>query len=385
MSALVAACGGSSAGSSNGAAKDPLKVLYVAGITGLLAPSAKGVERGMKAAIADINSRGGVNGRMIESVTKDNQSDATRGLTLVQQEINGSDLPDMIIPGISSNEALALAPLLSREKRVGMGASSSGALNDPVKFPYYFSQVAMQTDILAAIAEHIQKAGGKSVAVVIPNDGLGEAISKGLGKEFNERGIKTKESRFAPDGVDYTASFAEALASKPDFIYTDGSGAQVPHVLDSRIKAKAETIPTIVGVAMGSQPLLELTKGTRGMENINLVLAPGAIWKEPASQSPEFKRFYEGITKQGPLEVPVTTYGSGWEIIKLFAEGVKNIKGNFSQEALKASLESLPASASEDRVMYSHLWTAKSHQIDAQPEELTISGVKEFRDFQFVI
>ncbi|MCW2748086.1 MAG: hypothetical protein JWP10_1228, partial [Nocardioidaceae bacterium] len=78
--ALTAACSGSD---SQGAdtTKKPLQIFMSAGVTGLLAPSQKAVERGVRAKIETLNAAGGINGRKVELTVRDNQSDPTRGVT----------------------------------------------------------------------------------------------------------------------------------------------------------------------------------------------------------------------------------------------------------------------------------------------------------------
>lgn len=378
---VLTGCGNSDSADDTDA---PLQVLYVSGITGLLSPSATGVERGIKAAIDDLNENGGVRGRQVALVTKDNQSDPTRGVTLVQESLNSDTKPDVVIPGVSTNEALAVAPLLDRNGILGVGASSSAQLNDPAKFPYYFSVSALQEDVLAAVADFVAKDGAKKVAVVSPDDGLGDAVGDVLQTEFESVGVTSTDSRFKSDAVDYSGAFAKALESDPDWIFVEGAGAQVGHILSSRLKAGAEKVPTIAGVTMGSQPLLDLTKGTKQMENLNLVLQPAQVFRDEDERSDEFTSFISRIKEQGGIDVSLSTYAAGWEAIKIWAAGMENVDGDLTIENVRKAFESLP-SPDKDRIQYTNMFTPDNHYVDAQPDEFTIAEPVELVDGMFVV
>ncbi|MEU0465309.1 ABC transporter substrate-binding protein [Amycolatopsis sp. NPDC006131] len=380
--ALLAAtaCGSQSAGRGGDA---PLRILYVSGITGLLAPASKAVQRGMTAAIESVNASGGVRGRKLELTIEDNQSDATRGLTLIQQALTGDQPPDLIVPGVSSSECLAVAPLLTRQKQVGIGVSSTSELNDPQRFPYYFSQAASQKAPLEAVAAHVKDAGGRTLALVVPNDGLGESISDNLDATLGQAGITYSVERFAADGVDYSAAFAAAVSKNPDFIFADASAAQVPYLLESRIKAGAGRIPLIGGTSIAVQPVLDLAKGTDQLQNFQLVLGPGSVHKPPAEASEAFKEFYDKVSAQGGLEVPLNTYGYGWDVIQTFAAAARATDGELTQEALKDALEHL--GQVPQLVGFTRLYSTTTHQVSPAAGDITIATPVEKNGGQYVV
>ncbi|MCW2747846.1 MAG: hypothetical protein JWP10_988, partial [Nocardioidaceae bacterium] len=368
--------GGSDGG---GSSEKPYQVLYSSGITGLLAPSAKGVERGIKAKIDTLNAAGGINGRKVELTTVDNQSDPTRGVTLVQKAIGSSKKPDLVIPGVSSNEALAIAPLLARNKIVGVGPASNAVLNDIKKYPYFYSQSAKQQSILAAVATQLKEKGGVTkVALIAPNDALGDALGAPFKDEMGKVGIKTTDTRFASDAVDITPAFQKAMEGNPDVIYMDAAGTQAAAVLSSRVKAGAEDIPAIAGVVLGSQPLLTLAKGTDQMKNVNLVMLPTQQYIPPADRSEVFNEFFKAVSAQGAFEVPLSTYSAGWESVALWADAVASIDGDVTEEKINKAMQAIPTSA--PRLMFKVTFTPTNNFLAPTPDEFTIgqpTGVKD--------
>lgn len=383
LALALSACGGddSAEADSNG----PIRILSVTGYTGLLASPANAVKRGMEAAIDDVNASGGVNGRELELTIDDNGSDAQRGLTLIQKAIDSGETPDLIIPGVSSAEALAVAPLLSRQSVVGLGATSSSELNDPSKFPYYFSQSSSQESKLAVIADYLSGEGVDKVAVVVAADAMGEAVTDALESSFDEAGIEFEFFDFTADAVDLSPQFSAAKDYEPDMIYMDGAGGQVAQLLAGRVKAGAEDIPTLGGSSMPLLPVLELTKGTDQLENVVFAFEPGSVWVDPAERTDAFNSFQKAVTGQGELEMPLSIYGFGWDIVHTFVAALENIDGDLTQEALKESLEDLPDNATENLVLYKTLFSSDSHQVQPAEGDILVGRPIEQRDGQYVI
>jgi branched-chain amino acid transport system substrate-binding protein len=60
------------------AAKEPIMIGYLPALTGPSSSTGVGINRGIQLAIQEINAAGGIDGRQIELITRDTQSDPTR-------------------------------------------------------------------------------------------------------------------------------------------------------------------------------------------------------------------------------------------------------------------------------------------------------------------
>jgi ABC-type branched-subunit amino acid transport system substrate-binding protein len=119
---------------------------------------------------------GGVNGHKLVLTTDNDQSNPTTAASLLLSALSGSSPPDDVIPGISSNEGLAMAPLLTRYKVVGLGSASDASLDNPAKYPYFFSQSTLANTVTADGATWIATHPGvKKVVLITSNDALGQA------------------------------------------------------------------------------------------------------------------------------------------------------------------------------------------------------------------
>ncbi|MCU1345314.1 MAG: hypothetical protein JWL70_1580 [Acidimicrobiia bacterium] len=362
----------------------PYHVVFVSALTGTLSTSGLAAQRGAQAYVDYLNDNGGLMGRKVEMTSKDDQTDPQAAVSAVQSIIDSGTKPDLVVAGVSSNEGLAMAPLFTRNKIIGIGESSSAVLNDPVKYPYYFSGSALQKDVLGAAVAYILKQGSaKNVSLVLPNDALGDAEATAIKASFASSTVKVSDNRFAGDSVDLSPTFQKALDSKPDWIFTDGAGGQVAHILEARTKAGAEKVPTVAGVVMASQPLLKLA-GPHQLDNVKVALLPTQKFVEPANRGPMFTELLKRVNAQGPLGTVLYTYEAGWDMVNLWAMGVKNANGDTDPDKLKASLENLPPSTDPQFPLYKKTYTATSHFPNAQPSEVDFAELVESKEGMLV-
>ena len=334
---LASACGNDDSASSD---DEPFEILFVTGITGVYAPAADAVGRGIQAKVDAINEAGGIHGRKLKLTVKDNQSDPTRGATIIQEALSGDDVPDLVVPGVSTNEAMAASPLLARNKVVGISPISSRDHVDPEKFPYTFSQSTLQEWSVDAGIEYVSRQGDvDSIGVVIPDDAVGDAAEKSIELALKDRDIEAKVVRFKTDSLDYTTAFQKALADEPDWLVMEGSGAQVASLLTSRTKASGEKVPTLVGIAASTQSLVDLAKGNE-LENLHATLSPMSAFIDEQDRGPQFTDFLERIKESGSIDINLSSYAAGWDFVSLWATAVESIDGEITGPAIKEALES---------------------------------------------
>src|ERR1700686_798640 len=60
------------------AASEPIRIGYLPALTGPSSSTGIGINRGIQLAVQEINAAGGVNGRQLELITRDTQSEPTK-------------------------------------------------------------------------------------------------------------------------------------------------------------------------------------------------------------------------------------------------------------------------------------------------------------------
>lgn len=372
---VLAGCSSSSSsGSSGAAAKDaPYHILAIYGMTGDLESAAVAVNRGAEAAVEYFNSQGGVDGHKLVLTTENDQSNPTTAASLLLSALSGSSPPNDVIPGISSNEGLAMAPLLTRYKVVGLGSASDASLDNPAKYPYFFSQSTLGSTVVADGATWIATHPGvKKVAIITSNDALGQTDVPTLQATLKAKGISSVVELFDPTATDYTSTFQAAAAARPDWVWMDGAGAEVPIMLSSRVKANLGNVPTVIGNVASSGPLLTYAKGTNQLANTYATLGPMGAVVPTSQQGPQFKAMLQLVNKQGPLAAPLFVYATGWDYINYFVLGVENLKGKpLTGPNLANSLQNLPTSTDPQFPMYRPTFSAQTHNPQTQPSSFT--------------
>ena len=107
-------------------AADPIKIGHVAALSGGSAQSGEAITRGLIVAIDEINAQGGLlGGRKLELVQRDDESTPPKGLTAARELISREKVA-VIFGGIDSPVALAMVPILNKEKVPHMAVWAAG-------------------------------------------------------------------------------------------------------------------------------------------------------------------------------------------------------------------------------------------------------------------
>src|SRR6201989_2861692 len=157
------------------AAKDPIPVGYLPALTGPSSSTGIGITRGIQLAVQEINAAGGIDGRQIELITRDTQSDPTKAVNAAAELTRGQKVSVVFGP-VNSGESLAVVPLLARTKTPQIHPCWVDALTDPVKYPMCFRNAPTNQQIGAAANRYVVEVlKCKKVAVISDTTGYGTA------------------------------------------------------------------------------------------------------------------------------------------------------------------------------------------------------------------
>ncbi|MEO3789105.1 ABC transporter substrate-binding protein [Nonomuraea sp. B10E15] len=157
----VAACGGSGGGGDGPGAQDPIKVGLIVSLTGNYTPLGSEDKKAVELAVEQVNAQGGLLGRTVELVTRDDKTAPDQGIVAYNQ-IKGEI--DALIGPVFSNSALAIEPLAQRDKMPYLSLAPTQEQVEPIK-PYIFVTPALSSMYAERYLQYIQAEGIKTVAV----------------------------------------------------------------------------------------------------------------------------------------------------------------------------------------------------------------------------
>lgn len=160
LALLLAGCGDDGQGGAGGSG--PIRVGQIVSLTGNYSPLGSENKKSVELAVEQINNAGGVLGRTIELIVRDDKSQPDQSV-LAFNDLKGQDVA-AVIGSPFSNSALATIPLVDREKIPYLSPSPADEQVDPVH-PYVFMVPATAATYGERILQYFQGIGVTRVAV----------------------------------------------------------------------------------------------------------------------------------------------------------------------------------------------------------------------------
>src|SRR5271156_860121 len=170
------------------AAKEPIAIGYLPALTGPSSSTGIGINRGVQLAVQEINAAGGIDGRQIELIVRDTQSDPTKAVNGAA-ELSRAQKVSAVVGPVNSGESLAVVPLLARANTPQVHPCWVDSLTDPKKYPMCFRNAPTNQQIGAAANRYVVDVlKRKKVAVVSDTTGYGTASVNAYGPMLKAKG-----------------------------------------------------------------------------------------------------------------------------------------------------------------------------------------------------
>ncbi len=200
--------------------------------------------RAAELVVADINRKGGINGKMVELLVEDDVCKpeiATNTATkLVAQGV------DIVIGHICSGATKAALPIYKNAKIIVMSPSATNpALTQSGDYPNFFRTIA--SDDAQAVTEvdfAINKLGAKKIAVVHDKADYGKGLAE-FAKKYIELSEKAQVALYegvTPGAVDYSAIVHKIKRSKADVVIFGGYHTEASKIVAMMRKKRMKTL-----------------------------------------------------------------------------------------------------------------------------------------------
>jgi branched-chain amino acid transport system substrate-binding protein len=232
--ALAAGCGGDDGGGGTGgtggdATGEPIRIGASLPLTGDFAEPGVAARQGYEVWQEMVNAQGGLLGRQVQFVIKDDQSDQNLVVTdynaLIQQ-----DNVDLLLGTFSSLLNLPASAVAERNQMlyVEPAGGSPEMFSRGFKFLFFAQQATAehQADLFAEWVTGLPEGERpKTAAYVIADDPFGGPVAEGIQEKLEAAGIETVYSEiYPPETVNFDAQAAQMASRKPDVIAQGSAG-----------------------------------------------------------------------------------------------------------------------------------------------------------------
>jgi len=223
--AIAAAVAAVMAGSAN-AQSDPIRIGVVTPLTGTYAGIGQQVKWGIDLAVQEINARGGVLGRKIETLYEDEEANPTVAVQKAEKLFQVSKV-DFLTGTVNSGSTLAVSQVAERNNRLASTTVSfSDAITGGQCSPNMFRVNAKAGMQSAALVEWmVKEKPNPTVFYLGPDYEMGRSTVAAFKSAAEKRGAKSVGEVFAPLGnKDYSPFFGQIRAARPQVLYTSVAG-----------------------------------------------------------------------------------------------------------------------------------------------------------------
>ena len=222
-------------------AADPIKIGVDGPFTGGSSSMGVSMRDGVRLAAGEINKAGGVLGRQIELVERDDEAKNERGVQIAQEFINKEKVT-AVVGYINTGVALASQRFFQEAKIPVMNNVATGSIIthqfDKEPENYVFRNAAHDSIQAPMIVEEaVTRRGFKKVAILADSTNYGQLGRADLEKALEAKGIKpVATEKFNIKDVDMTAQLLKAKEAGAEAVLTYGIGPELAQIANGMTK-----------------------------------------------------------------------------------------------------------------------------------------------------
>jgi branched-chain amino acid transport system substrate-binding protein len=232
-SALTLAALGFHAGAQ---AEDNIKIGLVTALSGQSARAGEAITRGLQVAIDEINAGGGVLGRKLELVRRDDEATPAKGV-IAARELVFKEKVAVLFGGLDTPVSIGIVPIMNEAKVPFMGPWAAGtAITQNGANPNYAFRVSAVDEIVdKAILQYAQKTFNvKKPGLILVNNPWGESNEKGLKAAMAAKGVTPAGvEKFEGNDVDVVPQLTRLKNAGADSLFLVGNVGPSSQVVKS--------------------------------------------------------------------------------------------------------------------------------------------------------
>ena len=326
------ACGEESGGDGG-----PIRVGQIVSLTGNYSPLGSENKKSVELAVAKVNRDGGVLGRRLEVVVKDDKSQPDQSV-LAFNDLRGDDVA-AVIGSPFSNSALATIPLVDREEIPYLSLTPADEQVDPIH-PYVFVVPATSGTYAERILQYLEATGVSTVAVAHDTrSSYAVAGYEGMRDNASRHGIEiVADEEFQTDATEFGSVFGHVRGSNAQALVVWATGAPAV-ALTKQYASAGLDIPLVLTGAQASKLFLDpvgaAAEGAVVASSIGVVGQDLPDGKQKAAIDELTTAFSDAHGYPPPQFAQ-----DGWSAVHLLVAAIEKA-GSTEPEAIRDALEGL--------------------------------------------
>ena len=355
----------------------PFNVLAVVAETGPLAAINTAEMQGLKGAAAYINANGGIIGHKVVVTEVNDNLDPTTAASDLEQAISSGTLPNLVFAGSTSNETLAMVPILNAHKLLSIQLTTSAQTIDPSKYPDAFTVASSTANesatLAAAVKSEYPKA--KKVGILIGNDVNGTSLMDGEKAALEADGFQVVVQTYDPTTtIDMTPQLEALKAESPQVLVASGFGAVAGYILEGRTKI-GWNVPVVGDASFSANPIASMVPKA-DLNGVVVATDKTAIYQPPSTWTPAFKTFIQYTKAQGAkFTQGIGIYSLAWDVL-ILAKMAGTQANSGDSSAMVSALQSLKQPAQPQYVSFPvEAYSPTLHSTNPSPSLATVASV----------
>lgn len=344
------------------ASAQSIKIGLTGPYTGGSASMGVSMRDGAKLAVAEINKAGGVMGRQLLIIERDDEAKNEVGVQIAQELINKEQVV-ATLGFINTGVALASQRFYQEAEipvlnNVATGTLITGQFLPPKEKANYIFRMSANDTIQSAmiVEEAIKRRGFKAPAILADSTNYGQLGRSDLEAALAKAGVKAVAvEKFNIGDTDMTSQLLRAKSANADVILTYGIGPELAQIANGMAKLGWK-LPLI-----GSWTLSMATFIDNAGANADGASMPQTFIQTP--NTPKRKAFieaYQAAYKVDRFPSPVSA-AQGYDSVYVLAAAIAQAKSTDGPK-IRAALENLQTKVDGVMTNYDHPFSATDHE-----------------------
>ena len=336
----------------------PIKVGLSGPFTGGSASMGVSMRDGVKLAVSEINKAGGIMGRQIQLVERDDEAKNELGVQIAQELINKEQVV-ATLGYINTGVALASQRFYQEAEIPVLNNVATGtAIAGQFKSPNYVFRTAANDLIQSAMIanEAIKRQGFKAPAILADSTNSGQLGREDLTRALAGMGVKpVAEEKFNIGDTDMTAQLLRAKQAGADVILTYAIGPELAQIANGMAKLGWK-VPMIGSWTLSMATFID----NAGANGEGAMMPQTFIQTGDTPKRKGFIEAYQAAYKVDRIPSPVSA-AQGYDSVYLLKAAIEQAKSTDGAK-IRAALENLQTKVDGVVTVYDRPYTATDHE-----------------------